>query len=203
MEMRDIVLLAWSNKKKLIIIPLLVGLLTLSVLQMKQTIYEARGVIAITDRSLAPWMDPSDRASAENEFAYTYSHLMKLRPFLDDVSKRLPYETDPIALEQAIKIEYTYNSNVLIINARSKNPEQAALLVNNVIDYFPLYLNKIQMAQPVTINAIEKAEAPGHPLSSNRISITVITFIISFLWILNIIMFSKCMYRELPYEQSL
>lgn len=200
MEIRDILLLAWSNKKKLIIIPLLVGLATLAIMQLQQTIYEARGVMVIT---LDPRLDPSDKASAENEYAYTCSHLLKLHPFLSDVAKRLPFETDPITLEQAVKINYLSNSNLLIINARLKSPEQAALLVNNIIDYFPIYLNKIQLAQPVIINVMEKAEAPEKPLLFNRLYIPVMAFIVSFFWVFNIIIFSMCIYRELPHEQTL
>lgn len=203
MEFRNIFLLAWENKKKLIIIPLLIVLLTLYILQLQPAIYEARGSVEIKGRSLAPWLNSDDRAAVENEFAKTYSYMMNLHPFLNDVSRRLQFEEESIVFEQALKIDYTKDSNVIMVSARLKNPEQAAQLVNSIIDYFPLYLNKIQIAQPVAINVREKAEVPVEPLSPKKVYFLLIAVCVSFFWILNIIMFSNCLKREFDYERTI
>ena len=200
MDLSELVSLVWQYKLRLILIPLLIGLAALAIMQQKTPLYEASGTVVITDKSLAPWLDAADRLSAESEFARTYSYLLELRPFLNEVSKELPFNTEPSDIAQATIVDYIPNSNKLKITARLAEPEKAALLVNKIIDSFPAYLNQLQIAQPVSFQVVKKAETPLYPRVTDRLVIFFIAFSISFLWVINIILFNYCINRELSDE---
>ena len=76
--------------------------------------------------------------------ATTYQELIQKRPVLEETIRRLDLPYTPQQLQQRLTVSSPQDSQLLIVNIEDKDPEQAALIANTLVEVFTDQTQAIQ-----------------------------------------------------------
>ena len=100
----------------------------------------------------------------------TYTQLLKSRPFLDEVIRRLSLSIDPTSLGDAVKVVAIADTELLRITAESTDPSQAAAIANTLAALLVEQGQQMYSGQSKSARAIleEQVALLEHQLAQDR-----------------------------------
>lgn len=188
MEFRDLLVLLGRQKKKLLGVPLAAGLLFLLMLQILPAQYKATASLMLTNKAYSSWVNTYDQGAVDLEVVKSSVKLIESNGFLGKVMKTLPFYTDLGTLRSAIKIENPKTTKIIIVSVVYNDPQKAAQIVNTVVNLFPERVASVFQAQKIFI--IEPAVVPAVPYQANAALSLGLIVVISFSWVLSIVVFA-------------
>ncbi|KGL42419.1 hypothetical protein BMT55_13025 [Listeria newyorkensis] len=105
---------------------------------------------------------------SNQQFVNTYSVVLTSNRILDQVKYNLELPQSVKQLKQQITVENVNNSQVITIKVTDDDPEEAALIANEVTTVFQKDIKNIVDQQNVTILSDAKAEDNKTPVAPNK-----------------------------------
>ncbi|KGL42242.1 hypothetical protein BMT55_15105 [Listeria newyorkensis] len=117
---------------------------------------------------------------SNQQFVNTYSVILTSNRILDQVKDNLDLPQSVKQLKQQIAVENVNSSQVISIQVTDDNPEDAALIANEVTTVFQKDIKHIVDQQNVTILSDAKAEDNKTPIAPNKKSAAAIGAFVGF-----------------------
>ena len=121
-------------------------------------LYEATSSLYVVSASNNSVVNLTD-LQIGSQLTADYQELMRSRPLLEDVIRRLSLEGMTVEqLEKSIRITNTSDTRILKVTASSPDPQQAAAIANELVSLARVYLPQIMETQEP--NLVEEAVVP-------------------------------------------
>ena len=126
-------------------------------------LYEATSSLYVVSASNNSVVNLTD-LQIGSQLTADYQELMRSRPLLEDVIRRLSLEGMTVEqLEKSIRITNTSDTRILKVTASSPDPQQAAAIANELVSLARVYLPQIMETQEP--NLVEEAVVPTRKAS--------------------------------------
>ena len=162
-DLVEIFYLLWGQGRQILACLAAGALLALCATRLLVTpLYQAVSSIYIVSASNNSVVNLSD-LQIGSQLTADYQELMRSRPLLEDVIRRLELDTTPQRLARQIRITNAANTRILKVTVTSPDPQMAARIANQLVDLARVYLPEVmETDQP---NLVETAVAPQRPSS--------------------------------------
>lgn len=162
-DLVEIFYLLWGQGRQILACLAAGALLALCATRLLVTpLYQAVSSIYIVSASNNSVVNLSD-LQIGSQLTADYQELMRSRPLLEDVIRRLELDTTPQRLARQIRITNAANTRILKVTVTSPDPQMAARIANQLVDLARVYLPEVmETDQP---NLVETAVAPQWPSS--------------------------------------
>lgn len=175
----------------LIVLLTLLGAAGAYMIGQRQALYEASMTLLVTsgtpNREVAEQLIPDQR----NSLVKTYRELLLKRPVLEAVIAELGLQMSPEELFALMAIYEVRDTRLLILSARSKDPQQAAAIVNTTVVAFNRLASTL-LANPfaegrVGLSVVEAAFAPPQSWLGGPLRLALIAAFLSLLLALGLV----------------
>lgn len=187
MEVREVLFLLWKNKGKMLLIPIIVGVMMVLFLKALPPRYEATATFVITSKDYVSWMSDYDRVAADQEVISSAISQINSETFMMEIANRLPFETTVEKLQLNLKVDNPTSSKIINISAFSNNPKEAAQIVNALTERFPSKLKNLNPSYKAVL--FEKSGIPQEPQEFNEKLVFTTIWSVAFLWTVTTFLF--------------
>jgi capsular exopolysaccharide synthesis family protein len=130
--------------------------------------YNARATLLVVQQQNPTVVQLNDLQTSER-LANTFTKVVTLRPVLERAISDSGLDLTPGQLEQRLRITNPETTQLLEIQASAGTPEAARDTANAVADAFIAYTSETELAaQTGAVTVLERAEAPGAPVSPRK-----------------------------------
>lgn len=170
-ELKDILTVIRKNRRIILIVVLLAGLLGLGVSYFVQPVYEAKADLLVNDSGSGVQGISSTEIDTNLRLIETYKYILKSSSVLDLVAAELG--PDAGDLSKSIHVETKPESQIISIVAQGSSQQKAAGLANSTAAIFKQEIQELMRIDNVQILTLAKADSGTGPVKPGHLLYTV------------------------------
>jgi polysaccharide biosynthesis transport protein len=165
MEIRDYIQFVRRRWWLLVLGPLVAGLSAFAVSKSMTPIYDATATMLVNQTQTPGVILYNDILTSER-LTNTYAELVKRRPVLTEVRRRLGLPVTEEQLAAKVSVSTVRNTQLLRIKAEDPDPALATSIANTLAQAF-IEDNDRQLGRPGTVSVVQEAAVPTSPVKPN------------------------------------
>ncbi len=151
------------RKWKLItLITLLLTIAGVSFIMSRPLLYKAEATLIVSSGDYSVETLGNDEITRNQRLVSTYAEIARSKHIVSNVIRKLDMEVDPEKVVKTLKMEPVGETELIKISYRDKNPQIAAIMVNEISKEFIQKIREVMIFQ--NLKVVERAEIPNKAL---------------------------------------